>query len=368
MRSQNRLLGPVESVSGLKVNEEYYLDAPVVEIDDLIPETATQDNLNKVLSLPGQFVQSLGHDNLPGNFKTVFKLLNKNALVYRPVADSIIQRIKSKNASQKPVIIDGTIGIGKSATLLTSVSLASSLGYLVIYAPNTNVWVDSSQAYFPNPKTNLFSQWSVASAFLKTIRSINKDVLEKIKIESEFVSGGIKLEAGSTLLSVIDLGISAPSQSHDCLELILDTASKQAEVPVLIAIDQVNTLFCQTLYTDQDNTPLQANRLRLVKSLIPFIDGSKKLSNGLSISATSKTETKVQSSDLAKIIKDNLEESKDIKVLDMPKLTFGETKSLLEYFNKSNLIYKGKYNYHSHQIRIITGNSISVEHIAYICI
>ena len=229
------------------------------------------------MKLPTQFVKSLGRNRLPGQIATDFTLLNQEALVFRQITLDLFQKLQNSTNKHKPVILDGGIGLGKSVELLKLASLASSQGHLVIYASNTNSWVDSSQAYFPNVSTQLYSQWSIVSAFLKSIRSINSQVLDEINVDRDVTVGKVKFNTENTLASVVDLGIKTPSLAHECFELFLDVAREQAKIPVLVAIDQINTFYSKTLYTDQEHQILDAKSLRLINSLLPFVEGSKQL-------------------------------------------------------------------------------------------
>ncbi|KAJ2881565.1 hypothetical protein IWW38_005782, partial [Coemansia aciculifera] len=106
------------------------------------------------------------------------------------------------------------------------------------------------------------------------------------------------LGAEMTLADLADVGLQTPSLAHDALDQLLAIASTQTEVPVFIALDEVNTLWCNTSYRDQEDKILPANRFRLVRSFLPFFEGQASLAKGWVVGATSYMEVRFMPKDL----------------------------------------------------------------------
>ncbi|KAJ2753577.1 hypothetical protein IWQ56_006597, partial [Coemansia nantahalensis] len=161
-------------------------------------------------------------------------------------------------------------------------------GHIVVYAPGTVRWVNSSQPYAPEAGgSGQFIQLELAVEQLRTMNGMCRAALASVPLGRSAALGKRSLAADSTLADVVDVGLLTPGLAHGALDLVLDVASTQTGVPVLVAVDEVNTLWCDTQYRDQEDAVLPAHRLRLISALLPFFDGKKSLARGWVLGATS---------------------------------------------------------------------------------
>ncbi|KAJ1815361.1 hypothetical protein LPJ56_004590, partial [Coemansia sp. RSA 2599] len=201
-------------------------------------------------------------------------------------------------APRRASVIDGKNGAGKSAELMKLASVAAASDHIVIYAHSTSPWVNSSRPYAPANTGDLFVQHEVVMDLLRSVAALSGDALEKVPLGKSVVVGKKTLGAEKTLADLVEFGIHTPSLAHDVLESLLAIASSQKQVPVLIALDNVNTLWCTTCYTDQQDNVLPANRLRLVNAFLPFFEGKASVAKGWVVGATSYIEPRFMPKDL----------------------------------------------------------------------
>ncbi|KAJ2547246.1 hypothetical protein EV175_005298 [Coemansia sp. RSA 1933] len=235
------------------------------------------------------FLNGLGKDRYPGYLGADFKLFGGPALLYREATQKLVDQLaqRADTGSKQASVIDGKGGSGKSAELLKLAAVAVSLDHLVIYAHATLPWVDSSRPYAPGPDGHMFVQHELAMELLQTVRKMNNVSLAKVPLGKDISFGKRSLSAKHSLMDMVDFALRVPSVAQDVLDHLIEIASKQTNIPVLIAVDDVNTLWTNTFYTDQNNTVLPASRLRLPSSFRRVFDGEITLKRGWAVGAMS---------------------------------------------------------------------------------
>ncbi|KAJ1964133.1 hypothetical protein GGI12_001617 [Dipsacomyces acuminosporus] len=293
--------GTATSVNAANLNPLYYADKPNPQVDILDTTTAKEWNVEKFLQIDERVLQSIGKDHYPGYLAGDFKLFGKAALLYRQITQRLVDQLSKyagEGAPKKATVIDGPNGSGKSAELLKLVSFAAASNYIVIYAYSTIRWVNSSRPYAPSTADDSFLQHEAVLDLLRTTLSLSQDALAQVSLGKSTTVGKKTFDAEKTLADLVEFGVQTPALAHDVLDQLLSVASAQTKVPVVIALDEVNALWCNTAYRDQEDAILPANRLRLVRSLLPFFEGAKTLAKGWAVGATSYLETKYMPKDL----------------------------------------------------------------------
>ncbi|KAJ2801100.1 hypothetical protein H4R20_003812 [Coemansia guatemalensis] len=297
---------PTTSVDWENANGRYYQSIPVVGAPTLSKETANAESVNKVLRLDKDFMESIGTENFPGFLGNDFKLFGRPALLYRSLTQRLVSQMSksARRASPKATILDGKAGTGKSAELLMVAAIAASSGHIVVYAPKTISWVNSTKPYAPDANNSgMFVQPDVTAELLRRIYSMSKEALEKVPLGKRVTIGRTTLAEDQTLADLAVHGYETPALAQTALDQLLEIASTQSVVPVLIAVDDINTFWTDTLYFDQEDKVLPACRLGLVRSLGGFFDRTKRLARGWAIGATSHVDFRF----MPKSIKDKLD-------------------------------------------------------------
>ncbi|KAJ2823246.1 hypothetical protein IWW50_003862 [Coemansia erecta] len=293
--------GTTTSVNMAHANPLYYTDVPSPQLETLHASTAQPFHVNKVMALDGDFISGIGDGMLPGRLGRDFGLFGKPALLYRECTQRLVAQLlgTSDKAPGRATVLAGMNGAGKSAELLKLASVAASSGFLVIYAPSTIGWVDSSRPYEASGKSRLFQQPELTVELLRSTLAWSPAALRAVPLGTEFaVSKKRSLGGDKTLFDLVMAGINTPSLAHSVLERLLSTAKTQTRVPVLVAVDDVNSLWCTTQYRDQNDRVLAAKRLRLVRALRPFFDGRRALGRGWVVGAVSYADMRYMSKEM----------------------------------------------------------------------
>ncbi|KAJ2394032.1 hypothetical protein GGI23_004848, partial [Coemansia sp. RSA 2559] len=271
------------------------------------------------------------------------------------LVDQLAQR--AEKGSKQALVLNGIAGAGKSAELMKLAAVAASSGHLVIYAHTTFPWVDSSRPYIPEPDGHMFVQYELAVELLRTMEDLSSDALARIPLGKDISFGRKTLKATQTLADLVDFGLQIPSASQDALDQLLAIVSKQTIVPVLIALDDVNTLWTNTFYRDQSDKVLPASRLRLPSSFRPFFDGEMTLARGMAVGAVSYVRNQFMPKDLKNklqpatgipvsnpLLKTDLEQSAaarkplPFETVGLDRMTTSETWALMNFYHKVSVI------------------------------
>ncbi|KAJ2649648.1 hypothetical protein IWW40_002989 [Coemansia sp. RSA 1250] len=294
--------GTATSVNMANANPIYYEKQPKLHVEALNARTAITEHAGKIMQIDSNFLQGIGKEHYPGYLGNDFKLFGVPALLYRKCTQDLVDQFNAykEQGPKRASVLNGKNGIGKSAELMKLASVAASSGCIVIYAHSTVSWVNSSRPYAPQSHSDQFTQLEITSGLLRSIDAVSRDALKKVPLGKAFAIGKRNLSEEHTLADLVSFGIHTPALAHDVLEHFLDLASTQTQVPVLIAIDEVNTFWCSTLYRDQQDQILPAGRLRLIRSLLPFFEGQKSVAKGWVLGATSYVNPRFMPKDLNK--------------------------------------------------------------------
>ncbi|KAJ2710325.1 hypothetical protein H4R19_003802 [Coemansia spiralis] len=293
--------GKTTSVNMSSANPLYYAGRPSPRLEMLGAQTAVPAHVNRVVGVDDGFMACLGPERFPGFLNVDFGLFGRPALLYRSQTQQLVDQLAqhAEAAPKRASVLDGRCGTGKSAELLKLASVAASQGHIVVYVPSTVRWVNSSQPYGPEPGgSGQFVQLELAVELLRTMGGMCRAALVRVPLGRSAPLGKRTFSAENTLADVVDAGLQTPGLAHGALDLLLDVASTQTSMPVLVAVDEVNALWCETQYRDQDDTVLPAHRLRLISALLPFFEGTKTLARGWVLGATSHTDVRFMPKDL----------------------------------------------------------------------
>ncbi|KAI9506290.1 hypothetical protein GGI25_002286 [Coemansia spiralis] len=350
--------GTSTSVSLDNANPEYYSEAPDISAKPLNAHSAKENAINHFVQFSKGFMESIGQNHYPGYLGSDFRLFGKPALLYRKITQTLVDRLAgyTEEGPKQASVIDGRAGAGKSAELMKLAAVAAASGHIVIYAHSTIPWVDSSQPYAPVLNSNMFSQHELTTQLLHSVLAMCEDALTQVPLGKDIVLGKKQLNATKSLADLVEFGLQTPSLSQDALDFLLDIASTQTKVPVLVAVDDVNTLWCNTAYRDQEDLVLPANRLRLLCSFLPFFDSKKTLTKGWVIGATSYLRSQFMSKDLrsklhpkAQVPIANRELAKDpniikpqtrlpFEVIKLDRMSTNETWALMNFYREANVV------------------------------
>ncbi|KAG9297224.1 hypothetical protein G9A89_003520 [Geosiphon pyriformis] len=282
-----------------KVNPAYYRPAISSNLNAMEPEIFHPDNVGTVYQLPESISSKLKAFGIaPALFKE-FDLFPRPSLVLRNESVKLVDILDSASEGQSSAsryVITGPLGTGKSALLLQAVVYTlAKRNWIVIYISNAISYVNSSSAYQKNETTKKFVQPQLSQRLLQQIQTVNKSILQNIKLSKAYQIQRYTIEQGTTMLGLLSIGIKDQKVAFEILDIFLGEMAVHEEYPVLLAIDVINAFYRKTLYRNVDFSFLDASRLSLPHLLLKHFSGDRYFKRGAIIGATSEATSEFQS-------------------------------------------------------------------------
>jgi len=195
-----------------------------------------------------------------------------------------------------PTVFYGDAGVGKSACLQLVVYWARKSGWLVVNIKNATKWAHSGGQIVKSKRGDgLWDQPYLGVKFLGHMLDSHADKLKQIPIRTD-ISGLGKFE-GKTLFDLVEFGAALHEFSCDVIVIFKKELQRVIEFPVLIAIDDYNSLYNYSqAYRDPDpifdGTKFAPPKLKNSKLTLCriFMDShiDPKLANGTFVGAVSR--------------------------------------------------------------------------------
>ncbi|KAH9668183.1 mitochondrial 28S ribosomal protein S29-like protein [Citrus sinensis] len=199
-------------------------------------------------------------EGLPTGMLTEFKDSMRYALLvrqsfldirdhFRRIVDPSLQSTNGPKI-RKQIVLDGPLCCGKSITLAMLVHWAREEGWLVLYVPRGREWTHGGY-FYKNPQTGLWdTPLQAENDFIKYneshLRELPCQILDPIPLGEGAGVGLLKgvdskeISEGSTLFDLVQMGINQMHASVGVVVRLRKELSLVKDIPVLIAIDQVN--------------------------------------------------------------------------------------------------------------------------------
>ncbi|KAI8582119.1 hypothetical protein K450DRAFT_229100 [Umbelopsis ramanniana AG] len=337
-----------------KNNELFYKSAPIINMNEFLPELITDDALNKVFALPEDVTTSLEVFKYPKFLEKEFNLLNKASLVARQSSLDLVNKIDnatSASSESTRIILTGELGSGRSAVLLQAVSFALSRKWLVIYIPTASVYTNGSSSYAPIQGSNQFEQPALASSLLQKIKNVNDHILKEILLTKDYHIDRHSALKGTSLSKLLDIGIKDQYTAQKVFEVLLEEAGNTS-TPTLLAVDEINALYTKTAYHDTDSQVLDAHRLRLPRTILDYFAGNKQFKAGAVVGAMSDHLTNIKSFGLevalglqvpdaySQLPTETIALAKGVERLDIKPYTDAEAKTVLDYYHMAQVVFE----------------------------
>ncbi|KAJ3540681.1 hypothetical protein NMY22_g4197 [Coprinellus aureogranulatus] len=137
--------------------------------------------------------------------------------------------------------------------------------------------VNSTNSYIYDIRTQTYLQPNASYRLFSHILEVNASLPSKIPLKNSFVSERLTVEAGEgkTLVDLAQAGLKNKSQQS--APLVFDTLLKGLEehkdVPVLVAVDDFQSLFHDSAYRDPIFQPTKPHHLSLPRTLLNYSSG-----------------------------------------------------------------------------------------------
>ncbi|KAF9480354.1 hypothetical protein BDN70DRAFT_618401 [Pholiota conissans] len=235
---------------------------------------------------------------LPRNLWLEFRLLSKPYTVVREITQDVAKLLESaqeKSSSNTRVVFTGRPGCGKSFLLFQAVEQCLQQKWIVVYVPRAVDLVNSTTSYAYDIRTQTYLQpWYSYQTLLRML-TVNKDLLKNILLREDLVLEKSTLPKGTPLTIVIETALAEKQRSVAQAPLYLDAVMKtlegQNQYPVLLAIDDMQTLYGKTAYRDPQFLPIQSYHLSLPRMLLEYASGKRSFHKGAVLGAISASRT-----------------------------------------------------------------------------
>ncbi|CAB3410952.1 unnamed protein product [Caenorhabditis bovis] len=194
-------------------------------------------------------------------------------LVREPLLEVVsCMRVVEKTLPTLRLVLWGAFGTGKSVTLNQAVHYASANDWVVVQLRSAmlltrQVKEIEMSSYVPGRINDPPNAVAILQAFKQQNQHIWKKLAE-LTTEREYEwSKSEKTGAGKPITEIVEMGISAPFLSSDCVGALFRELRRHAtndSVKVLVAIDDANSLWGKTLVKRADRTYASPGDLSLV--------------------------------------------------------------------------------------------------------
>ncbi|KAI8801171.1 mitochondrial ribosomal death-associated protein 3-domain-containing protein [Cladochytrium replicatum] len=340
-------------------------NAPVLKVQPWTRDTASPDNVRKIVALPSDFLECFPVEELPLTLQKTFAFFATPSLMLRKstlrLAAEISKAFSGDKSGPTQFVVDGVKGIGKSAALLQVVMHHHALKHVVIYIPRASVVINGTEPFVPRDEI-LYDQPALAASILDSIYGLNQHLLEEIKL-SDAASGYANLG------ELVRDAATDPSKAHRNFDILmrelLDPQTAGLRPPVLIAVDQVNALYSVSEYHDVGSKPIEGHRFSIARTLLDLFKTPNGLPNAAIVGATDPTVHTAQPANLSRLQRVATEEMPELPlvvshadvtpttalekqewigekavVFELPPLSTDEVSTLMEWYMRGKLMYR----------------------------
>ncbi|KAJ1034959.1 hypothetical protein NDA18_000565 [Ustilago nuda] len=291
-----RRKGGADSSVGLSKTSEFHIGSPdMSHLPLLHAESVTRTSADQTFAFSEETLSAFKTFGLPQELERELATQPKPRSLVRQQTLDVLDKLDAAAKDNKgtSIILDGSRGSGKSMLLVQCIAYALDDGWVVISVPRAINLINSSTLYTYNAQHKAYLQPEATRALLSAILKVNSGALKTIKTTEAFEVEGGKVEAGTSLDVLLKRGTgdsSSAATTQTILEATFKTLCTQTERPVLVAVDDAQSLFRTTLYKDPDFLALESYELGLARALLCLLTSSV-IKRGAFISALSTTHT-----------------------------------------------------------------------------
>lgn len=189
---------------------------------------------------------------------------------------------------------------------MQAVEHAYQHGYIVIYIPRAETLVNSSQPYQYDLRTRTYLQPSLSRQLINRIIALpsNLELMkDMVTTRPLIIEGGVtgrkEWLRGAPLIEILRTGAGlsaatpgtmtgiAPESSALTFDFFLTELATQSRIPVLLAVDGIQSLFQPTFYRSPQFERVQPWHMQVPRMALEALGGKRQFANGIVLSAFS---------------------------------------------------------------------------------
>lgn len=263
------------------------------------PATFTSDDIGKLYKVDQNAIEILNlHANLHKPYVQLLKTWNECVWLCRePFMETINYfKLVSPTLPAFRVVLWGPFGTGKTITLNQAIHCGHEEGFVIVHVPSAmrwNVVVRPTQVSSYKPDRIDVPEFAVD--LLQNFKKQNQPLwskLAELKTERDYNWSKVeKTQAGRPLTDIVEMGISAPFSSTDCVGALfkeLRRHSSEGSIKLLVGIDYANSLYGKTTIKKANFQKATTDELTLALQTRKFFKSD--WTNGICVIVTDKCE------------------------------------------------------------------------------
>lgn len=274
----------------------------IIHTEECNPLYHKVNHLNKIYTVP-KTAQDVIYPmkDMPKLFQEEFDIFGECFCLIRQPAIEIISFLRQTDYS-KPInkyILYGTPGNGKTRTLLHLLHYAYEAKFITLFVPWAQVWYRFPKELTVSEENDLYDLPFEGANWLQLFKKQNNLLLNELNItlSKDYTwSQRESATAGSSLLSVIDFGITRVKYACQVVQVLIDElklASIAGKCKVFVAIDGVNAFFNDyTAIRNVEKVRLIPSQISLTKAFTSCIKAD--WCNGAAVLIVDRLATKTQ--------------------------------------------------------------------------
>ncbi|KIY69448.1 hypothetical protein CYLTODRAFT_349530 [Cylindrobasidium torrendii FP15055 ss-10] len=256
--------------------------------------TLQPQNIGKPVLYANPQTSPARYFGLPKTTLVEFRLLTQPCTIIRESTlqmTGLVERAAGNPSSDSRICYVGSAGTGKSHLLLQTVQHCHLQKWVVIYIPRAYATVDSTTTHVYDLRTRTYVQPFFSWQLVQRIFSTNQAILDTLTTTEKHDFGKVSVEAGQPLQELHRIAETDKYFAPQVLEVVLAELGKQKEHPVLLAVDDFQSLYGKTKYKDPHFDGITSYHLNVPRLIMEYAGGRKSFARGAVFGALRSTNT-----------------------------------------------------------------------------
>ncbi|MCP9260276.1 Dohh protein [Dirofilaria immitis] len=242
------------------------------------PTALTAEDLGRLYQVSNEDIDTLYYRfMLPPKFRKQVETLNECVWLYRrPTLEATTcLKLVGMNIPNLRIVLWGRWGTGKSMTVFQTIYHVWRQGWIIFTIPNViTIMRDYDEAKPSTYREGRIDFPVLSQQILRRFKLMNTPNWEKLKeckTQKDYKWSKVEeTRAGEPITNIVDIGLSAPSLSSDCVGGLIRELTHHCSTgkfPLLVTIDHANSLFGKTTMKDRNHKFVDPKYFTLIHHL-----------------------------------------------------------------------------------------------------